>query len=335
MSPVIQVLLLSSFLFADGFLHEDAEADRLVHETMSASYHLRLDEARAGARQLQQRYPGHPVGFTLIAETYWWEAQADPGNETIEDAYYQAQEAARKKAEAALDAEVYPRTEILSFLASTEGSLDRFEVTQKQAWFSAVRAGLRAHRHARDAYKLDENLYDVYLGLGAFNFFSGSLPAVLKPFAFLIGASGDKELGLEQLRLAREQSRYARTEERIVSYTALLEDGQYRAAFEMLEGLRSDYPTNHVFFVWATDWFLRQGRVSGALDYYERIWREDRETLPVTAQFALVEKARLQTLMGRRSDALATIERIRELPVRDPLLVKKIVLVETQAKNQR
>ena len=64
-----------------------------------------------------------------------------------------------------------------------------------------------------------------------------------------------------------------------MSYTALLEDGQYSAAFEMLEGMRSDYPANHVFFVWATDWFLRQGRVSAALDYHERIWREDRESL--------------------------------------------------------
>jgi hypothetical protein len=269
-----------------------------------------------------------------MAETYWWEAQADPGNETIEDAYYEAQEEALAKAEAALDADVHPRTEILSFLASTEGSLARFEVTQKQAWFSAVRAGLRAHRYARDAYELDESLYDVYLGLGAFNFFSGSLPAVLQPFAFVIGASGDKELGLEQLRLAREQSHYARTEARIVSYTALLEDGQYSAAFEMLEGMRSDYPANHVFFVWATDWFLRQGRVSAALDYHERIWREDRESLPMTAQFALAEKARVQTLMSQGADALATIERIRELPVEDPLLAKKIVLVETQARNQ-
>ena len=332
---MIQILLLSSLLFADGFLHEDAEADRLVRQTMSASYHLRLDEARDDARRLQQRYPGHPVGFTLMAETYWWEAQADPGNETIEDAYYEAQAEALAKAEAALDGEVHPRTEILSFLASTEGSLARFEVTQKQAWFSAVRAGLRAHRYARDAYELDESLYDVYLGLGAFNFFSGSLPAVLQPFAFVIGASGDKELGLEQLRLARDQSRYARTEARIVSYTALLEDGQYAAAFEMLEGMRSDYPANHVFFVWATDWFLRQGRGSGALDYLERIWREDRESLPATAQFALIEKARVQTLMSRGADALATIERIRELPVEDPLLAKKIVLVETQARNQQ
>ena len=54
----------------------------------------------------------------------------------------------------------------------------------------------------------------------------------------------------------------------------------------------------------------------------------------MTAQFALAEKARVQTLMSQGADALATIERIRELPVEDPLLAKKIVLVETQARNQ-
>src|ERR1041385_2213504 len=48
--------------------------------------------------------------------------------------------------------------------------------SQKGAFFSAMRAGLRAHRYAEEVYKMDKNYYDIWVGLGAFNYFKGSLP---------------------------------------------------------------------------------------------------------------------------------------------------------------
>ncbi len=332
-SMVIWSLLFSILTGVDGFLYEDPSADELIRGTMEATYSLQLEQARAGARMLEERYPNHPVGFTLMAETYWWEAQADRGNELVESAYYEAQKVAGKKAEFALEAGEYPRAELLSYMASVHASYARFQVTQKEAFFSAMRAGLRAHRYAKQVYALDPEFYDIYVGLGAFNFFTGSLPGVLKPFAFLIGARGNKETGFEQLGLAREKSRYSRTEARIVSYTALLEDGQYAAAFNLLEGLRADYPGNQVFFIWATDWFLRQGRVLSALNYFDRVVRDESDSRPLIAQYALLEKAGIENAMSRRSAAQATIDRIRQFPGRDPLLVKKLTRLEARLRR--
>ena len=207
-----------------------------------AVYSLKLDRARSAARNLQMQFPDHPAGYTIFAETYWWQSQTDPGNQTIENDYYKAQELAVQKAESALQAGKYPKAELLAYLASAHGSYSRFQVTQKQAYFSALRAGLRAHRYAEQVYELDKNYYDIYVGLGAFNFFTGSLPGVIKPFAFLIGARGDRNLGLQQLQIAAEKARYSRTEARIVYYTAMLEDEQYSVAFPILEKLMSDYP---------------------------------------------------------------------------------------------
>ncbi len=327
---MIPALLIAVSLAA--FIHEDPVADRMIRDATEATYDLRLPEARKIARAVQARYPEHPVGFVLEAETYWWEAQADRGNVSIEEDYYEAQKTALEIADRALDSGDYPRIEILSYLAAADGSYARFQITQKEAFFSALRAGLRAHGYAKQVHALDPEFYDVYVGLGAFNYFTGSLPAILKPFAFIIGARGDRETGIDQLRIARERGRYSRTEARVVSYTTFLEDGQMGVAFELLEGLRRDYPTNYVFFDWVTDWFLRQGRTFGAMDYFEQAAAQDREVRPVVAKWALLEKARLQHAISRPGAARGTIERIKAIPGGDALLLRKLGLLEARVK---
>jgi len=317
-----------------GPLYEDPSADRLIREAVESSYSLRLDRARAAANGLQMQFPDHPAGYTIMAETYWWEAQTDPGNQAIENQYYKAQELAVQRAESALKAGKYPKVELLAYLASAHGSYARFQVTQKEAYFSALRAGLRAHRYAEQVYELDKNYYDIYVGLGAFNFFTGSLPAVIKPFAFLIGARGDRNLGLQQLQIAAEKARYSRTEARIVYYTAMLEDGQYGVAFPVLEKLMADYPDNFVLYGWVTDWFRRQKRNLDGAEYFERLYAKEISQAPVMAKYTLFEKAGLQFAEKRNSEALQTIQRLKNMSGNDALLSKRIGALEAQVRKQ-
>ena len=203
---------LTLLLAAGSALYEDPVADRLIRTASEATYHLHLNDARAAARELQERYPDHPAGFLIDTETYWWEAQQDPENENISNAYFRAQELAEQKAEAAIKAEKYSKAEVLAYLASAHGSYARFQVTQNASFYRAMRAGMRAHKYAEQAYTVDHNYYDIYVGLGAFNYFAGTLPSVIKPFAWLLGAHGDKDLGVQQLQTAMVKARYARTE---------------------------------------------------------------------------------------------------------------------------
>src|SRR5437773_4361886 len=326
-------LVFALILASNGALYEDASADRLIRDAVESSYSLRLDQARTAARTLQMRFPDHPAGYTIMAETYWWEAQTDTGNQNIENAYYKAQELAVQKAESALKAGKYPKVELLAYLASAHGSYSRFQVTQKEAYFSALRAGLRAHRYAEQVYELDKNYYDIYVGLGAFNFFTGSLPAVIKPFAFLIGARGDRNLGLQQLQTAAQKARYSQTEARIVYYTAMLEDGQYGVAFPVLEKLMADYPGNFVFYIWTTDWFRRQRKNLEGAEYFERMYSKQIGRSPLMAQYALLEKAGLQLAEKRSADALQTIQRLKSLSGNDAVLSKRVGALEAEIRK--
>jgi hypothetical protein len=311
-------------------LYEDDNADRLIRSATESTYMLHLADARAAARELQRKYPDHPAGFLIEAETYWWEAQEDPGNKKIESDYYHAQEIAQNKAERGVQAAKYYKPELLAYVASAYASYARFQVTQKDAYLSALRAGLKAHDYAAQVYALDPKYYDIYVGLAAFNYFTGTLPPMIKPFAWLFGASGDKNLGLSQFQTAMEKARYSRTEARIVYYSALLSNKEYDAAFPILEKLISDYPDNFVLYDWAEEWFHEQKK--DGTRYFEQLYERQVKRAPLLAQYALLEKASLQLESGLRAEAIQTIQRIRAISYSDPLLSRK---VEMLAKSSR
>ena len=322
------MLTFALLLAASGFLYEDPVADRQIRETLGATYNLQWDAARRSARRLQQSHPLHPAGYLLEAETYWWEALADPGNGAIEQAYYSAQKMAVNKAEAALLKGDYPRTELLADLGSAYGGYARFQVTQKGAYFSALRAGLKAHGYAAQVYRLDSSYYDVYVGLGAYNYFTGTLPAVIRPFAYLIGVRGNRETGLEQLRLAVEKGRYARTEAQIVQYTILLQEKRFTEAFSLLRSLMTQFPDNQVLLTWAAAWFTRQDQQRQGMDYFEQMAQEQAGRSSLMEKYALLEKARFQAALRQNDAARSTLQRLQKIPGDDKYLPRRVAALE-------
>jgi putative flippase GtrA len=314
-------------------LYEDSAADALVRSATQSTYMLRLTDARAATHELQRRYPDHPAGFLIEAETYWWEAQEDPGNTKIEESYYHAQQVAQEKAEQALQAARYYKPELLAYLASAYGSYARFQVTQKNAYLGALRAGLKAHDYAVQTYALDKNYYDVFVGLGAYNYFTGTLPPMIKPFAWLIGATGDKNLGVSQLQTAIEKARYSGTQARIVYYSALLSNKEYASAFPILERLIADYPDNFVLYDWAEVWFREQKKLSEGIEYFERAYAKQAGRSPLMAQYMLLDKGDMQLGASRKADVIQTLQRIRAIPHSDTLLSKKVDALEKAAKK--
>ena len=324
---------LTLLLAAGNALYEDPAADRLIRTATETTYQYRLTEARSAARELQDRYPDHPAGFLIMAETYWWEAQLDPENQKIEEAYFRAQQLAEGKAESAVKANKYSRPEVLAYLASAHGSYARFQVTQKESFYKAMRAGMRAHNYAEQVYAIDKTYYDIYVGLGAFNYFAGTLPGVIKPFAWLLGASGDKAVGVQQLHTAMQKARYSRTEARIVYYTALLSNKEYAAAFPVLEQLISDYANNPVLYTWVTQWFREQRKNLEGAEYFERVYAKQAKRSDTMAKHALVEKTKLLLANRRSAEALQTIQRIRQTPGSDPLIATKLQALEKEARK--
>jgi hypothetical protein len=322
MAAMFTLLLVT--IAAGSFLYEDPAADQAIRQTLQATYNLNLAEARRSAKSLQTRFPDHPVGFLMEAETYWWEAQSDPGNKAIERSYQIAQELAVDRGEKALQARRYPETEINAYIASAHGSKARFQLTQHGAGFGTVRTGMRAHSYAEKVYRADPNYIDILVGIGAYNYFADRVPTIIKPFAWLLGASGDAELGFQQMRTAIDKGRYSRTEGRIVYFTALMKDKQYAEALRVVERMQADYPNNYVLFTWVTQLFREQGKNLEGAAYFEN----KAQAVPRLTLYALLEKAELENAHGRVADARSTLARLRSTGTPDAALTRRIQNLE-------
>ena len=332
MRTLILSVLLATPVPAASFIYQDPAADQAIRRSMSATYNLDLADARRAARILQGTHPDHPVGFVLEAETYWWEAQIDPTRDDIENQFFTIQDKAISIGEKALKAKKYPDVEIRAYLASAWGSKARFRLTQNGVGLKTVMDGRTAHNYADEVYKADATYTDILVGIGAYNYFTGRIPAILKPFAFLLGASGDPVLGLQQMRTAAEKGRYARTEAKIVLFTALMKDGAYSDSFKVLQGLMSDYPANHALYAWVTEWYLDQGKKAEGIAYFEKFQADKLPSSTKLAQYALFQKAILQAENDKNADALATLKRVRMLGVPEAALGRTVAAMEKALK---
>lgn len=330
MQTTLLALVLATAAQAQTFIYQNPAADQAIRRALQATYNLNLEEARRAARELQRTHPDHPVGFLLDGETYWWEAQTDPNNGKIKDQFFTAQEKTIDIGQKALKGKKYPPLEIQAYLASAWGSKARFRLTQEGVGFSTVNDGRHAKNYALEVFEADPKYIDILVGVGAYNYFAGKVPAILKPFAWLLGASGDAQLGLKQLRTAMEQGRYARTEAKIVLFTALMKDGAFADSFKMLQGLMSEHPANYALYPWVTQWYLEQNKTTDAITYFERLHAEKLPASPRLAQHALFEKAVLQAQNGRREDARATLRRLRTLGPPDPGLTRSVTAMEKE-----
>jgi hypothetical protein len=170
------------------------------------------------------------------------------------------------------------------------------------------------------------------VGIGAYNYFTGKIPGILKPFAFLLGARGDATLGLQQIRTVIEKGRYARTEGKIVLFTALMKDGAYAESFRVLQGLMTDYPENTALYAWVTQWYVDQEKEADGIAYFEKLQAEKARISPKLAQYALYQKAVLQEANGKDADALASLRRVRMLGSVDPGLGRSVAKMEKDLK---
>ena len=326
-------LLLAVPAAGQSFIYDDPAADQSIRHAMTATYNLDLVEARKTARNLQKSLPDHPAGFLLDAETYWWEAQSDPTRKDIEDEYFKVQEKTVDVGEKALKAKQYPAVEIRAYLASAWGSKARFRLTQHGIGLSTVMDGRHAHGYAEDVYKADPNYTDILVGIGAYNYFTGKIPGVLKPFAFLFGARGNAPLGLQQIRTVMEKGRYAKTEASIVLFTALMKDGQYDKSFDVVKQLMVDYPGNYALYPWVTEWYSDQKKNPAGVEYFEKLAAQKQPSSIKLAQHALFQKAILQNLAGSAADTRATLARLKGMGTPDAALARTVRSFESKLKR--
>ena len=212
----------------------------------------RFDEAE---RQLKASCPPapQPACDVIAAVNDYWRILLDP-EDTSRDAALLGRINASIAATEAWVAREPKRAEAWFYLGGAYGTRVLLR-GQRGQYLAAARDGKRIHDSLRLAISLDPSLGDAYFGLGLYHYYAAIAPRaarILSMLMFLPG--GDRAGGLREMEQTRAKGLLLRGEADYQLHLIYLwYERQPLTALRLIEGLRSRYPTNPVFYIRLAD----------------------------------------------------------------------------------
>jgi tetratricopeptide (TPR) repeat protein len=247
-----------------------------------------LEAAVAGAHQLEQEQPEHPLGYLLGGEALWWRIWCTSAEFKYGMSYprhraklpadqYYLDLAARVSSLAEAQAARHDTAD-MQFYAGMGDALAARLYGLRGETRNAARAGVRAREHLLRAIALDPGLADADLGLGLYNYYADTLSAAARVLRFFMGIpGGSKQEGIQQLEHAIAEGVLTPAEARFYLAINLHNyDQKYERALELAGPLVEKYPSNPLFQLIRGDLYAKLGRKESAAECYRAA-----ATLPV------------------------------------------------------
>ncbi|HVO33823.1 MAG TPA: hypothetical protein VMU17_07895, partial [Elusimicrobiota bacterium] len=127
------------------------------------------------------------------------------------------------------------------YWGGAEGLKGRWLVTQKE-WVDAYFRGKAGAKYLRKAITYNPDLYDAYMGLGIYDYFTDTLSGVQAVLAALL-IHGDRGRGLRELQLAIDKGQHARVEAMLfLTEIYTFEENTPDKALPLTQELRHEFP---------------------------------------------------------------------------------------------
>ena len=244
-------------------------------------YNLEFEKADKEFAEVVRLQPRHPAGYFFEAMTEWWRILSNFEDESRDKRFYAMLDKVVDICEQRLD-ENENDVPALFFKGGAVGFKGRLRAN-RGAWLLAANDGLVAIPAIRKAYRLAPENFDVLLGIGIYNYYADVVPSqypVVKPLTLFL-PSGDKKKGLEQLELAAQKGRYARTEAMyFLLQTYFMYEKQYVRALELARELHNKFPQNPVFHRMYGRCFVSTGYWGEAFQIFSEVERRYRNHQP-------------------------------------------------------
>jgi len=145
------------------------------------------------------------------------------------------------------------------------------EFSVNKSYWGALSDAKAARREAEKSVALDPSFVDPQLILGVHNYVAGSLPWAVKMFSTLVGYSGNKELGRQQIAGVMAHGENSRTDAAVMLAVVDRRDGLNQQAAPILKNLSVEYPRNVLFAVEAAEALEAAGEHDAARAQYQNI----------------------------------------------------------------
>ncbi|MBI4424894.1 MAG: tetratricopeptide repeat protein [Elusimicrobia bacterium] len=266
--PLLASLALLALPSFAGALTPAAET--YLDQGLAALYNLDYDEARSQFRELIRREPQNPFGYLFEAGAIWWQSSNEYGlfkdTPTLEGRFEEDIRKVVDTADRLFDAsDRRARAEARFAAGMALGTRGQWHLMRGN-WMRAYFDGKKAIKHLNKCAKLDPDYYDVYLGLGVYDYQAARLPGILK-LGGLLGVRGDEARGIERIRLALEKGRFgSRQAAQFLLSIYLLDRKDYNAALPLLQRLRQSFPASPYFHFLELTTLFHLGRFDASQD---------------------------------------------------------------------
>jgi hypothetical protein len=169
--------------------------------------------------------------------------QPDPGiraqfQKTIEDV--------QSRADAVLRVSPNDHNALFAMCIAQGVTTDYMALIDKKQ-FQSLSVARKSNDYAQRLLKLEPAFYDAYISTGISEYMIGSLPFFVRWFVRFENVSGNKQRGIEQLRLVAEQGHYFKAFAKILLGIISLREKKPAEAQRLLTELAREYPQNPLF----------------------------------------------------------------------------------------
>ena len=221
------------------------ELDKPLIAGIDDIYRMRFDDAEAEARRAIAVDPADPHAYLGLAGVAWtrYVYETDQGDDRWIDEYEKRTAKAVEVGEKWL--KLHPKdAQGMMTLGAAYGLSSRLQIIRHH-WLKGYWQGRTALQLTTAAVKTDPQLWDAYLGLGMYDYYSDLYPRFIGVLAKIV-LRGNRQRGIDYLKLVAEKGHYSRSNAKILLVEIYTED-PYGAknperAVELMQDLRREYP---------------------------------------------------------------------------------------------
>ncbi len=269
-----------SFAFGEE-KKSNSDFDLRIKRGIDYIYNIQFDSAEVVFKKLMLDYPESPAGRFFLAMIDWWKIAIDPDNESFDDLFYEKLEDVIYHCDQILEKDER-NLDAIFFKGGAIGFRGRLRAL-RDSWIKAADDGREALPLLKLAWSIDSTNYDILFGMGIYNYFAEVIPEqypYIKPLMIFF-PKGNKNLGIQQLKIAAEKAKYASTESKYFLLTLYyyFEEDIYQAQIYASE-LHKLYPMNPIFHRFLGRTYIRFGDYTTASKIFLEVFERGKKNLP-------------------------------------------------------
>ncbi len=229
-------------------LVNDVELQYEITEAMNLLYNFKYNQSDSLFRLLKEKHRKHPLPYFLLGYSQYWRIAPNEDLTIYDSKFYAYMDTVIDLAGKLFDADE-KNFEAIFFLTAAHAFNGRRRSDNKE-WTAATFSGSKALRYLQMGREFNEMSPEFLIGEGLFNYYAEWIPENYKAFKPVMWffPKGDKNKGIQLLKLASQNAFYSRIEAQSYLIKILLfEEKKDSSAYPLIKLLHATYPDNPVF----------------------------------------------------------------------------------------